>query len=104
MAGGTQLQSTQASAGDHILGALLGGMTGSGSSSSSAGSGLDLGDLLNMGMSFLQGKQSGGSTAEALIQAFVSASGMGSSAHRTQSTTTVADSFLQSLAAHSKSR
>ena len=56
-----------------------------------------MGDLLNAGMAFMQAKQSGGSTATALIQAFVAGSGMGNSNHRTQSTQLVVNSFLQAL-------
>jgi len=87
-----------------LLSSLLGSMTGSQSSSSGAGGGLDLGDLVNAGMNFMQAKQQGGSTVEALVQAFMSASGMGASARRTQSTSLVINSFLQSLASSAKSR
>jgi hypothetical protein len=51
----------------------------------------------------MQAKQQGGSTAQALIQAFMSASGMGKSADRTQSTQLVVNSFLQALASSKKS-
>jgi DAK2 domain len=96
-----QQQSSQPAGGD-VLGSLLGGLTGAGQSQSNmnsgtANSGLDVGDLLNAGMAFMQAKQSGGSTASALIQAFVAGSGMGNSNHRTQSTQLVASSFLQAL-------
>jgi hypothetical protein len=100
----SQPQQDQPSAGGDLLGSLLGGLAGGGSASSGASDGLDLGDLLNAGMSFLQAKESGGSTIQALIQAFVGASGMGRSAHRTQSTTLVVDSFLQALGSSGESR
>lgn len=61
--------------------------------------GLDLGDLLNAGVAFLQSKQSGGSTADALLQAVVAASGMGTTNHRAQSTQLVASSFLKAIEA-----
>jgi hypothetical protein len=51
----------------------------------------------------MQAKQQGGSTAQALIQAFMTASGMGSSTHRTQSTQLVINSFLQALGSSRKS-
>lgn len=86
-----------------MLSTLLGGLTGSQSGSSGSGGGLDLGDLVNAGMSYMQAKQQGGSTAQALIQAFMSASGMGKSADRTQSTQLVVNSFLQALASSKKS-
>ena len=92
---------TSQASGD-MLSSLLGGLTGSHTSSSGSGGGLDLGDLLNAGMSFMQAKQQGGSTAQALIQAFMSASGMGNSADRTQSTSLVINSFLQALASSGK--
>jgi len=91
-------------AGGDMLSSLLGGLTGGQPSSSSSGGGIDLGDLFNAGMSYMQAKQQGGSTAQALIQAFMSASGMGNSADRTQSTSLVVNSFLQALATSGKSR
>jgi hypothetical protein len=107
LAGGAQPQSQPqpsgaAQPGGDMLSTLLGGLTGGGNTSTGSGSGLDLGDLLNAGMSYMQAKQSGGSTAEALVQAFTAASGMGNSAHRTQSTSLVVNSFLQALAASRK--
>ncbi len=92
---------TSQASGD-MLSSLLGGLAGSQTSSSGSGGGLDLGDLLNAGMSFMQAKQQGGSTAQALIQAFMSASGMGNSTDRTQSTSLVINSFLQALASSGK--
>ena len=89
--------------GGDALSTLLGGLTGSQSSSSGSGSGLDLGDLVNAGMSFMQAKQQGGSTAQALIQAFMGASGMGNRTERTHSTQLVVNSFLQALASSQKS-
>ncbi len=100
LAGSSQApaQTAPTESGD-ILSSLLGSLTGSQAPSHGAGSGtgLDVGDLLNAGMSFMQAKQSGGSTTQALVQAFIAASGMGNSPHRTQSTATVVSSFLQAL-------
>jgi hypothetical protein len=102
--GGEQAKPTATTQqGSDLLSTLLGGLTGSQSASSGSGSGLDLGDLVNAGMSFMQAKQQGGSTAQALIQAFMTASGMGSSTHRTQSTQLVINSFLQALGSSRKS-
>jgi len=84
----------QGGAGD-LLGALLGG--GQTASQGGGQSGLDLGDLLNGAMAFMQAKQSGGNTMTALVQAFMAASGMGNSAGRQQSTQIVVNSFLQAL-------
>ncbi len=93
---------TPQSGGDE-LSTLLGGISGSQPASSGSGGGLNLGDLVNAGMSFMQAQQLGGSTAQALMQAFMSASGMGDSTHRTQSTSLVVNSFLQALASSKKS-
>jgi hypothetical protein len=82
-----------------MLGALLGGLAGGGTSGGGLQDGLDMGDLLQAGMAFFQAKQSGGSTMQALMQAFMAVSGMGKSADRTQSTELVVSSFLQALGA-----
>jgi hypothetical protein len=98
-----QSQSNQSGGGD-LLGSLLGGLTGSGNSQvnsnngqANSSGGLDMGNLLNAGMAFLQAKQSGNSTAGALLQAVLAGSGMGNTNHRQQSTQLVASSFLQAL-------
>ena len=88
-----------ASQGGDLLSSLLGGMTGGSGSGSGLQDGLDLGDLLTVGMAFMQYKQQGKSTLEALVQAFMQMSGMGDSKDRTQSTQLVVSSFLQALGA-----
>ncbi len=90
---------------DDLLGALLGGMGGNQQAPAQSGgqqSGLDLGDLLTGAMAFMQAKQSGGDTLQSLVQAFMVASGMGSSADRQQSTQIVINSFLQALSQGAK--
>jgi DAK2 domain len=96
-------QPAQSGSGD-LLGSLLGGLTGGGNSQATTGGGqagtgggLDVGDLINAGMAFMQAKQSGNSTAGALLQAVLAGSGMGNTTHRQQSTQLVASSFLQAL-------
>ena len=101
MAGGEQPQQAQQSSGGDLLSTLLGGMAG-GNTNSGAQDGLDLGDLLNAGMSYMQAKQSGKSTMQALLQAFMAGSGMGGANHRQQSTALVVNSFLQALGAAGK--
>jgi DAK2 domain len=92
-----------AQAGGDMLSALLGGVTSNQpTSENSAAGGFDLRDLINAGMSYMQAKQQGGNTTQALMQAFMAASGMGSAAHRTESTSLVINSFLQALAASGK--
>jgi hypothetical protein len=97
--GQSQQQQTQQPAGGDMLGTLLGGLTGGGNSQANSNSGLDMGDLLNAGMAFMQAKQSGNSTLGALLQAVLAGSGMGNSNHRQQSTQLVASSFINALGA-----
>lgn len=98
LAGSAQPQQQSQQGSGDVLGGLLGGLTGSGSANAGLSDGLDMGDLLNAGMAFMQAKQSGGSNAQALIQALLAGSGMGGAAHRQQSTQLVVSSFLQALA------
>ncbi len=100
--GGESYQEPAQQGGGDMLSALLGGMTGtpaSGSGAAPGQSGFGLDDLLAGGMAFFQAKQSGGSNVQALVQAFMSASGMGNTVHREQSTQMVVNSFLQALTA-----
>ena len=94
-----QAESSGSAGGGDLLGTLLGGLTGSGSSSSGSGlqDGLDLGDLLTVGMAYMQYKKQGASNLEALVKAFMKMSGMGRSQDRTQSTELVVGSFLKAL-------
>jgi hypothetical protein len=55
---------------------------------------LDLGDLMNAGMAFLSAKERGDSNAEALVDALVSNSAMGSSSHRSQSSQVVMNTIM----------
>lgn len=87
-----------------MLTSLLGSLTGSQTTSTGASNGLDMGDIVNAGLSYMNAKQHGTSTAQALIQAFMSASGMGNRTERTQSTSLVVNSFLQALAGSGKAR
>lgn len=94
-----QQGSQQAAPGGDLLGSLLGGLTGSSQQQSGGGlsDGLDMGDLVTAGMAFFQAKQQGKTGMNALIEAFVAASGMGSSPHRQQSTQLVASTFMNAL-------
>jgi hypothetical protein len=60
-------------------------------------SGLDIGDLLNAGMAFMDSKQKGGSNTEAIINAVLSSSPLGQSSHRTQSGSLVAGTIMKVL-------
>ena len=100
LAGGSQPQNQPSAAqGGDLLSSLLGGLAGGSGSGSGLQDGLDLGDLLTVGMAYMQAKQQGKSTMEALVQAFMQVSGMGGSKDRTQSTQLVVSSFLQALGA-----
>ena len=89
--------SQQTGGGGGMLGALLGGLTGQPSQQQGAADGLDVGDLLNAGMAFMNAKQQGGSTAEAAINALMSASPLGQSSHRKESGAMVANTIMQVL-------
>ena len=91
-----------AGAGGDILGALLGGLTGQSSQGQGANDGLDVGDLLNAGMAFMSAKQQGDSTAEAAINALMSASPLGQSSHRKESGAMVANTIMQVLGSMSR--
>ena len=85
-----------------MLGALLGGLTGQSSQGQAKDDGLDLGDLLNAGMAFMNAKQQGDSNAEAAIDALMSASPLGQSSHRKESGAMVANTLMQVLGSMSK--
>ena len=82
-----------------LLGSLLGGnsSTQTQSQGQQASSGLDVGDLLNAGMSFMNAKNQGQSSLQALVGALVGSSAMGNSPHRSQSGALVANSLLQAI-------
>jgi len=94
--------SQQAGGGSDLLGSLLGGLTGQPSQGQSTDDGLDIGDLLNAGMAFMNAKQQGSSTTEAAINALMSASPLGQSSHRKESGTLVANTIMQVLGSMSK--
>ncbi|TLN17437.1 dihydroxyacetone kinase subunit L [bacterium] len=99
--GQSQPAASQGGAGD-LLGALLGGGQSQAPAQGGGQSGLDLQDLLSGAMAFMQAKQSGGNTMTALVQGFMAASGMGSTADRQQSTQIVVNAFLQALSQGAK--
>ncbi len=85
-------------AGGDLLGSLLGGLTGAGAGSQTGQQqGIDIGQLLNAGMTFAQAKKSGKSNLDAVLNAVVSSSKMNTSTARTQSGTLVANTLLQAL-------
>lgn len=84
---------------DNPLGNLLSGFLGDVQSKddSKNDSGLDVGDLLNAGLAFLSAKRSGESTAEALVDAIVSATPFAQTSHRQQSSQLVVNTLLTAL-------
>jgi hypothetical protein len=100
--GGGQTPTQDAGGGGDMIGALLGGLTGQSAQGQGSNDGLDLGDLLNAGMAFMNAKQQGDSTAEAAIDALMSASPLGQSTHRKESGTMVANTLMQVLGSMSQ--
>ena len=101
--GGGQAPAQGSGGSGDMLGALLGGLTGQQPSQEQGeADGLDIGDLLNAGMAFMNAKQQGSSTADAAINALMSASPLGQSAHRKESGTLVANTIMQVLGSMSK--
>ena len=98
--GTTGTQQPQGGVGD-LLGSLLGGGGSQASTqpaqNQQASSGLDVGDLLNAGMAFMNTKSQGGNNMEAIVNALVSGSAMGNSQHRSQSGAMVVNSLLQAI-------
>jgi hypothetical protein len=100
--GGGQTPAQASGAGGDMLGALLSGLTGQPSQQQAEGEGLDIGDLLNAGMAFMNAKQQGSSTAEAAINALMGAGPLGQSSHRKESGAMVANTIMQVLGSMSK--
>lgn len=104
LGGGGQGQASQGGAGD-LLGALLGGGQGQPVQGAAQGQeGLDLGDLINAGMTFMNAKQQGQSTLEAGLAALMAAGPMGQKPHRQQSGQLVANTLLQAISGMAKRR
>ncbi len=76
-----------------FLGSLLSSLTGK-KQTSQQDQGLDLNDLLQVGMAFYQSKQEGDNNTQAIMDALMAASPMGQSAHRAQSGSVVASTIL----------
>lgn len=98
--GGGQ-QSAEQGAGD-LLGALLGGEQPAPQSGNQGQSGLDIGDLLNAGMTFMNAKQQGQDNLQAGLAALMAAGPLGQKPHRQQSGQVVANALLQAIGSMSK--
>jgi hypothetical protein len=88
-----------------LLGSLLSGLGAAGAQGSAgtpaaAGQpGLNIGDLLSAGMSYMNAKQRGETDATALMGALASATSGGSAPYRAQSGAVVANALMQALGA-----
>ncbi len=94
-------QQPAASTDGDVLNSLLGGLLGGGGSQQ-ASDGLDASDLLSAGLAFMQAKQQGKSTLEALVSAVLSGSQLNNSPYRSQSGQLVANALLQAVASMAK--
>ena len=94
LGGGGQSQSS--SQGADLLGALLGGQSApQGQGGGQQQEGIDLGDILNAGMNFMNAKQQGQDNLQAALTALMSAGPMAQKPHRQQSGQVVANALLQ---------
>ena len=82
--------------GGDLLGALLGGDQSAPQNSNQGG--LDLGDVLNAGMAFMNAKQQGQDNLQAALSALIAAGPLGQKPHRQQSGQVVADALIQAVA------
>lgn len=82
-----------------LLSTLLGGLTGAEQPASSGQTGLDIGSLLNAGMSYMSAKQRGENDATALMGALTAATSGGNTTYRAQSGALVANTLMQALGA-----
>lgn len=97
LGGGQPSQGNQQSGGD-LLGALLGGdQPAQGQGNQGQNDGLDLGDLLNAGMAFMNAKQQGQGNLQAALNALIAAGPLGQKPHRQQSGQVVANALLQAF-------
>jgi hypothetical protein len=90
--------SQPAAQGGDLLAALLGGQSSSPGSQQDAG--IDLGDVLNAGMAFMNAKQQGQDNLQAALSALMSAGPM-AKPHRQQSGQLVGNALLQAFASMS---
>jgi hypothetical protein len=95
---GTLLGGGQAaSQGSDLLGTLLGGAQPAPQAGSQQPDGIDLGDLLNAGMTFMNAKQQGQDNVQAALTALMSAGPMAQKPHRQQSGQLVANALLLAI-------
>ncbi|MFT3893317.1 MAG: hypothetical protein QM730_16950 [Anaerolineales bacterium] len=84
------------------MGALLGGGQPAQQSGTQGQDGLDLGDVLNAGMAFMNAKQQGQNNLQAGLSALMAAGPLGQKPHRQQSGQVVANALLQAISGMSQ--
>ena len=92
-----QQQQQQSGGLGDLIGGLLGGSGNQQAQQSQQSDGLDIGDLINAGMSFMNTKNRGGSNLEAVVNAVVSTSAMGNSGYRSQSGNLVVNALMSAI-------
>ncbi len=88
------------SGGADLLGSLVSSLAGGGQQAAPAqggSAGLDVGDILNAGLSYFSAKQAGKGDLEALMGAVVNSSAVGQEPHRAESGTLIANAILSAL-------
>jgi hypothetical protein len=100
---GAVQQSQSPAQGGDLLGSLLGGQSAP-QGDGQQDNGIDLGDILNAGMSFMNAKQQGQDNLQAGLTALMSAGPMAQKPHRQQSGQVVANALLQVVAGMAKQR
>lgn len=90
------------SQGAALLGSLLGGAQSAPSAGGQQQDGIDIGDLLNAGMTFMNAKQQGQNNLQAGLAALMAAGPLGQKPHRQESGQLVANALLQAIAGMSR--
>jgi hypothetical protein len=89
--------------GGDLLGSLLGGQSApQGQGGGQQQDGIDLGDILNAGLSFMNAKQQGQGNLQAALTAIMAAGPLGQKPHRQQSGQVVANALLQFMGSMAK--
>jgi hypothetical protein len=99
--GGGQPASQQGGGAD-LLGSLLGGMQAQPQAANQQSDGIDMGDVLNAGMAFMNAKNQGEDNLQAGLSALLSAGPLGQSSHGQQSGQVVGNALLHAIAGMAK--
>ena len=94
--GGSQ-PAAQQSGGADLLGSLLGAVTQTQQPQQQQNDGIDMGDVLNAGMAFMNAKNQGQDNLQAGLNALMAAGPLGQSSHRQQSGQVVGNALLQAI-------